>query len=341
MDRKAIEEVFRMAGGSKRAVGAAILGNSLITIAKTGAFLISGSASMLSEALHSAADTMNQILLMIGITRSTREADPSFPFGYGAERAVWALMSGVGIFFLGCGVTLYHGFHNLLHPKPLQSLGVALIVLFLSLIVEGIVLVIAVRAVKERAAGKPFFKFLRVEADPTTAAVVLEDAAACLGVLIALAGIALSRWTGNPMWDAVGSILVGLLLGAIAVWLITKSRHLLVGPAVPAAVHDRIQKIIARDPAVAKIVRLRTRVMDSETYRVAAEIEFAGDTIADSFEDELRAAYPKITDYDGFRAFAADFADQVIERLGDEIDEIEDAIQSEVPKARYLDIEAE
>jgi len=160
-------------------------------------------------------------------------------------------------------------------------------------------------------------------------------------VLLALGGIALSRWTGNPAWDAVASILIGLLLGAIALWLISKSRNLLVGPAVPAAVHERIQTIIAGNPVVEKIVRLRTRVMDSETYRVAAEVEFAGDTIAKNFDEELRAAYSKISDYEGFRAFAAEFADQVVERLGDEIDDIEQAIQTEFPKARYLDIEAE
>jgi zinc transporter 9 len=330
-----------MAAGSKLAVGAAIIGNALITIAKSVAFLVSGSAAMLSEALHSLADTMNQVLLMVGITRSTREADPRFPFGYGAERAVWALMSGVGIFFLGCGVTLYHGVHNLLHPKHLQSLGVALLVLFFSLVLETIVLIIAVRTVRRHAEGKPFFSYLRREADPTTAAVVMEDAAACLGVLLALGGIALSRWTGNPAWDAVASILVGLLLGGIALWLITKSRHLLIGPAVPAAVHQKIRGIISSKPVVEKIVRLRTRVMDSETYRVAAELEFAGDEIADHFDEELRAAYGEISDYEGFRAFAAQFADQVVERLGDEIDEIEEAIQREIPKARYLDIEAE
>jgi zinc transporter 9 len=330
-----------MAAGSKRAVGAAIIGNSVITVAKTAAFFASGSAAMLSEALHSLADTMNQVLLMVGIKWSTRSADPRFPFGYGAERAVWALMSGVGIFFLGCGVTLYHGIHNLLHPSPLHSLGVALIVLLFSLVIEAAVLVIAVRTVRRHAAGKPFFSYLRHEADPTTAAVVMEDAAACLGVLLALAGIALSRWTGNPAWDALASILVGLLLGGIALWLITKSRHLLVGPAVPAEVRDRIRSIIAAHPVVDRIVRLRTRVMDSETYRVAAEVEFDGEIIAAAFDAELREAYAGISDYEGFRAFAAAYADRVVDRLGDEIDAIEQAIQEEVPKARYLDIEAE
>jgi zinc transporter 9 len=330
-----------MAAGSKRAVAAAIAGNGTLTIAKLVAFLLTGSAAMMSESMHSLADTMNQVLLMIGIRRSTRAANPAFPFGYGAERAVWALMSAVGIFFLGCGVTLYHGVHTLLHPKPLGDLRVALIVLVFSLIVEGIVLVIAVQTVLQNSKGRPFFRYLWREADPTTTAVVLEDAAACLGVIFAMIGIALTTLTGNAMWDAVASIAVALLLGAIALWLVARSRYLLVGPAVPVEVRKRIREIVASSPVVEQIALLRTRVLDTESFRVAADIDFDGEALAGMLEDDLRAAYPNISDYDEFRAFAVRYAERIIERLGDEVDTIEAAIQSEFPKARYLDIEAE
>ncbi|MEN8165409.1 MAG: cation diffusion facilitator family transporter, partial [Acidobacteriota bacterium] len=214
-----------MAHGSFRAVMAAIVGNSTVTVAKMVAFFITGSAAMLSEALHSMADTLNQILLMIGIRRSSRAADPRFPFGYGAERAVWALMSAVGIFFLGCGVTVYHGIQSLLHPHELEGLGWAVGVLVVSFVIEFAVLVLAVRTVRHDAKGKPFFAYLRHEADPTAVAVVLEDSAACLGVVIALVGIFASHWTGNSLWDAVASILIGLLLGMIATWLVARTRH--------------------------------------------------------------------------------------------------------------------
>lgn len=330
-----------MAAGSKRAVSAAIAGNSTLTIAKLVAFLMTGSAAMLSEALHSLADTMNQVLLMIGIRRSTRAANPHFPFGYGAERAVWALMSAVGIFFLGCGVTLYHGVHTLLHPKPLQDLRVAIVVLLVSFVVEAAVLVIAVRTVRQNSQGRPFFRYLWREADPTTTAVVLEDSAACLGVIFALIGIALVTLTGNPVWDAAASIAVALLLGAIAIWLVARSRYLLVGPAVPVDVRQRIREIVASSPVVEQIVLLRTRVLDTESFRVSADVEFDGEVLADLLEEDLRAAYPKISSYEEFRSFAARYADRLIERLGDEVDTIEAAIQQEFPKARYLDIEAE
>ncbi len=330
-----------MASGSKLAVGAAIGGNALVSIAKLIAWLLTGSAAMLSETLHSIADTMNQILLMVGITRGEREANAKFPFGFGAERAVWSLASGVGIFFLGCGVTVYHGIQSLLHPHKIESLNVALLVLLLSFIIEGAVLILAIRTLHKQAAGRPFFSFLVREADPTSMAVVLEDSVACFGVILAAAGILASHFTGNTAWDAAASILIGFLLGRIVIWLVARSRNLLVGPAIPADKSERIGKIIASSPVVEKIVNLRTRTMDSETYRIAADVEFAGKVLAERLDILLRDSYPKINNYEEFHDFAVLYADAVVEALGDEIDTIEDQIRKEFPMARYLDIEAE
>jgi zinc transporter 9 len=313
----------------------------VVAAAKMVAFLLTGSAAMLSESLHSIADTMNQVLLMVGICRSTRQPDSTFPFGYGAERAVWALVSAVGVFFLGCGVTLYHGVSSLLHPHEITDTWVAVTVLIFALVIEGYVLLIAVRTVLHAAAGRPFLKYLRQEADPTVVTVVMEDSAACLGVLIAMVGIAFSHLAGTTTWDSVASILVGLLLGAIAIWLIARTRRLLVGPAVPAEVRQKIRSIIASHPTVEKIINLRTRILDTETYRVSADLEFDGEILAKMLEDDLQQAYAKIGSYPDFVAFAADFADKVIEALGDEIDAMEEEIRNQVPEARYLDIEAE
>lgn len=330
-----------MSQGSQKAVAAAIIGNSFVTIAKTAGFLITGSAAMMSEAMHSLADTLNQILLMIGIRRSSRVADPSFPFGYGGERAVWALMSAVGIFFLGCGVTVYHGVQSLMHPHELEGLGWAVGVLVVSFVLEFLVLVLAVKTVLKDARGKPFFKYLRHDADPTSVAVVLEDSAACLGVVIALCGIFASRVTGDSRWDAIASIVIGLLLGAIATWLVARTRHLLVGPAIPAEARQRIREILSANPVVEKIVSLRTRMLDSDTYRVSADIEFSGETLAAKIEHRLKAQFPEITAHPGYQSFAETFAEGVVEELGDQIDLIEEAIQVEIPKAHYLDIEAD
>ena len=330
-----------MAKGSKLAVGAAIAGNSVVMVGKFVAFGVTGSAAMLSEALHSVADVLNQILLMVGIVRSSAPPDRQFPFGYGAERYVWALMSAVGIFFLGCGVTIYHGVTKLLHPHAIEQVGWAAAALGLALVVEGYVLYVALRAVKKDAKGKPFFPYLRREADPSAVAVILEDSAACLGVILAGTGIALAHFTGYHGWDAIASIAIGLLLGAVALWLIVRNRALLVGPAVPPEVRERILAAIDQHPAVEKIIRLKTRQIDLDTHRVAADIEFDGAVLADKLEHKLREAYADIDSYEDFKAFADQFADDIVELLGDEVDAIEAAIVEVDPKARYLDIETE
>ncbi len=330
-----------MAEGSKLAVGSAIAGNSLIAVGKFVAFGVTGSAAMLSEALHSVADSINQILLMVGIVRASKQADQTHPYGYGAERAIWALMSAVGIFFLGAGVTIYHGIQTLLHPHHLEGLGWALGVLAVSFVIEAFVLYLALRAAKGAAGDTPLFTHLKRYADPGTVAVVMEDSAACLGILIALGGIGMSQWTGQPVWDSVASLMIGVLLGAVAIWLIWRNHQLLVGPAVPAEARERIRQVLASNPHVEKIVRLRTRMLDNDTYQVDADVEFDGETLAQKLEPAIREAYPDIESYEDFEAFAHEFADQVVEKLGDEVDAIEDEIQRIVPRVRYLDIETE
>ena len=222
------------AQGSRGAVIAAIVGNSLVMVAKFIAFAFTGATSMFSEAIHTLADLLNQILLLVGIVRSEKSADPDFAYGYMAERYVWALISAVGIFFLGCGVTIYHGVESLFSDHhELKDVNWAVGVLIFSLILEGYVLWVAVKAGMQQAEGKPFLKFLRTEADPATVAVILEDSAACLGVIIAMVAIILSNVTGHAYWDAIGSITIGVLLGLIAVWLIYRNTQLLVGASIP------------------------------------------------------------------------------------------------------------
>lgn len=329
-------------GGSKLAVGAAIGGNTLVMIAKFVAFGFTGSGAMLSEAIHSVADVLNQILLYVGLVRSDREADHAFEYGYGAERYVWALMSAVGIFFLGCGVTIYHGITSLLNPAhQIREIGWAISVLVISFLVEALVLLLAVRTVHRDAAGRPFFEFLWTEADPSAVAVILEDSAACLGVLVAFAAIILTSVTGHQYWDAVGTLLIGVLLGAVAFWLVLRNRVLLVGPSIPPHVRAQVLKILEESPAIEEIVDMRTEMMDSETYRIKADLKFDGAVLAQKLEPKLKRAYPHIQSYEDFRRFAIYYADQVLEVLGDEIDAIEHKIQTDVPKARLLDLEAD
>lgn len=336
------------ASGSKKAVFAAIIGNTLVMIAKFVAFIFTGASSMLSEAIHTLADVLNQILLMVGIVRSDKTPDEDHAYGYMAERYIWALISAVGIFFLGCGVSMYHGIETLIHQlnhhgdaEPLKDLNWAVGVLVFALLLEGYVLYVALKQVWAQADGQPLFKFLKNDADPAVAAVVLEDSAACLGVVIALVAIVIYQYTGNPYVDPIASIMIGLLLGAIAIWLIWRNSSLLIGISVPVHIREQVEKIIRDNPAVEEIVDMKTRIMDTETYRIKADVRFDGEALADKLSDKLEPAYRKIETYEDFRGFAREFADDVVELLADEIDAIEKKIQSEVPQARHMDFEAD
>jgi zinc transporter 9 len=327
--------------GSKRAVAIAIVGNATVMLAKFVAFLFTGSGAMLSETIHTLADLLNQVLLMVGIVSSNRQADDSYEYGYQAARYVWALISAVGIFFLGCGVTIYHGIQTLLHPHALTDLGWALGVLLFSLILEGAVLLIALRTARHQAGERPLLKFLRNEADPAVVAIVLEDAAACLGIVVAMIAILLARLTGETYWDAIGSITIGLLLGAVAIWLIQRNAQLLVGSSIPAHIRQQVLHIIQQDPAVEEVVDLKTRILDTETYRIKADIRFQGDVLAGKLRPQLRSAYDNIETYEEFEKFALEFGDDVVELLAKEIDLIEQRIRHQVPQAKHMDLEVE
>ena len=326
---------------SKTAVAAAIVGNALVMVAKFVAFTFTGSGAMLSEAIHTLADLLNQILLMIGIVRSTRDADDTYEYGYQSERYVWALISAVGIFFLGCGVTVYHGIQTLLHPHEMKDLSWAIGVLIFSFILEGIVFLIALRAAKQQAGDRPLHHFLRYEADPAVVAVVLEDFVACIGILVAMGAILLTKMTGEPYWDAIGSLTIGGLLGAIAIWLIARNSQLLVGASIPEPIREQVRRIIEADPAVEEIVDLKTRILDTDTYRIKADIKFDGGALADKLRPQMSEAYEQITTLEDFEKFTHEFAEDIVELLAEEIDIIEKRIRESVPQAKHLDLEAE
>jgi len=332
------------ADGSKKSVIAAIAGNSVICVAKVIGFLMTGSGAMLSEAIHTGADLMNQWLLFFGIIRSTKKADPLFPFGYARERFVWALISAVGIFFLGCGVTIYHGIHSLMDPShEISDPSWAIGVLVFSFVLEGIVLWVAAKELltQSRATGMPFGQYCREAADPSAVAVLLEDAAACFGVLIALLSLGLTMWTGQTYWDGIGSIAIGVLLGFVAIWLIQRNRMLLVGQAIPQSAQDSIAEILTAHPAVERVEGMKTRLVDANTYNVNLSIDFDGRALVPELQPKLKEAYPRIKegDYELFEAFAGDLAEDVVDRMAEKVQEMEASIRQAVPQASQVDIE--
>jgi zinc transporter 9 len=290
-----------MAATSTGAVLAALVGNSVIAVLKLAAFAVSGSGTMFSEALHTLADVANQALLYVGIRRSQRRPDALFPYGYGGERYFFSLLSAVGIFVLGCGVTVYHGVHTLLHPPELSIDAWIFVVLGISFLVDAFVFQKALAAVRAQMGGRGVRAFARSITDPTALAVLFEDLAACLGVLIAVACIALSQWTGDPVWDSVGSILIGVMMGAIAVWLGYQNRILILGRAIPDETRLATLEYLAAQPSIGSVHAVQSRVIGAADYRLKADVRFDGRALGDEvdrLERELQARHPELRHLD-------------------------------------------
>lgn len=336
-----------MAGGSDKAVYAAIAGNSVVMVAKFAAFLASGSPGMLSEGIHSMADVGNQALLALGIRKSSQPPMPGFPYGFHRDRYVWALISAVGIFFLGCGVTVYHGVDSLLHPHY-ESGGemIALGVLLFSFIVEGWTLLVAWRAANAARGSTPMLQFLRESEDPMVAAVLLEDGAAVLGVVLAAIGIGLAHFTGNPVFDSIASILIGLLLGLIAIGLIRRNRQLLLGEEVKVDTVNRMMSILEAQPEVGNVKNIKnvkTVVLGSGALRLAADVDFDGRAIARRLMQgkDLDALRVDWADDDVLHAWLEDFGEAMLEELGVTVDRIEKELRDNIPELAHVALEAD
>jgi cation diffusion facilitator family transporter len=242
----------------------AFAANLLIALAKSVAALVTGSASMLAEAAHSWADAGNEVFLLVAQRRGARPADDQHPTGHGRETYVWALFAAVGLFAVGAAVSVTHGITELIHPEPAQAFMVAYVVLAISFVLEGISFLQSTRQAKAEAReiDRELLEHVVATSDPTLRAVFAEDAAALVGVLIAFAGIGLHELTGSSVPDAVGSILVGLLLGVVSILLIDRNRRFLVGEAVsPALRKAALERLLAEDQVM------------SVTY---LQMEFAG-----------------------------------------------------------------
>ncbi|KKQ95288.1 MAG: Cation efflux protein [candidate division CPR2 bacterium GW2011_GWC1_39_9] len=270
---------------NKRPVGfksvlLAVIGNSLVALLKLVGFAFSGSAVMLSEGIHSIADAANQALLMVGIKRGEKPADDKFNYGYRQERFFWALVSACGIFFLGAGVTIYHGINSLLHHETTHLSSWIFLILLLSFIFESYTLYVAFCELKINQRRGSIINHLRNSADPTVLAVIFEDSAALLGIVIAFISLMLAQITGIYYFDGIGSIFIGLLLGFVAITLIKINKDYLMNKAVPKHVQKEIFSILKKQSLIESVHDLKTTVITTDGYRVKAEIEIDGRVLA-------------------------------------------------------------
>ncbi|MET0789137.1 MAG: cation diffusion facilitator family transporter [Cellulomonas sp.] len=252
--------------------------NLLIAVAKTAAAVVTASASMLAEAAHSWADTGNEVFLLIAQRRAAKPPDPTHPLGHGREVYVWSLFAAIGLFAVGAGVSITHGIQELAHPEPATDFGVAYVVLAVSFLLEGISFFQASRQAKRSAArqDKDLVAHILETSDPTVRAVFFEDAAALVGILIAAVGIGLHQATGSPVPDAVGSILVGVLLAVVAIVLIDRNRRFLVGEVVDPRLQAAAVRALLELSEIERVTELRLEYVGARQVYLTGAVDLTG-----------------------------------------------------------------
>jgi cation diffusion facilitator family transporter len=288
------------ASGGNRAIIAAFLANMGIAIAKFIAWFLSGSASMLAEAIHSVADSGNQLLLLLGGRRAKRAADREHPFGYGRERYVYAFVVSIILFSVGGLFSIYEGVDKLTHPHELENVWIPIGVLVVAIVLESFSLRTAIKeSNRVRLKGQSWVSFVRHAKAPELPVVLLEDIAALTGLVFALAAVSLTAITHNPIFDAIGTLMIGTLLILVAITLGIETKSLLVGEGATDADHRRIVDAIHAGPEVHKLIHIKTLYLGPDELLVAAKLGFAADAplahIAsdiDRVEDRVREAVP-------------------------------------------------
>lgn len=288
------------ASGGGRAIIAALLANLGIALAKFVAWFLSGSASMLAEAIHSVADSGNQLLLLLGGRKARRKADTEHPFGYGRERYVYAFVVSIILFSVGGLFSVYEGVDKLTHPHELVNIWIPLIVLVIAIGLESFSLRTAVKESNRlRRPGESWVGFIRHAKAPELPVVLLEDVAALTGLVFALLGVGLTAITGNSVFDAIGTLMIGTLLILVAITLGVETKSLLVGEGANAADRDAIVAAIESGDEGLRLIHIKTLYLGPDELLVAAKLGFPGDrplgevaSDIDAVEARIRAAVP-------------------------------------------------
>ncbi|HEX6872704.1 MAG TPA: cation diffusion facilitator family transporter [Micromonosporaceae bacterium] len=288
------------AAGGSRAIIAALAANLGIAVTKFVAYLLTGSSSMLAESIHSVADSGNQGLLLVGGRRAKRAATPEHPFGYGRERYIYAFIVSIVLFTVGGLFAIYEGVHKLQHPEPITSWHwVPIAVLLVAIALEGYSFRTAIQESNKIKGNSTWIGFIRHARVPELPVVLLEDFGALIGLVFALFGVGLTLITGNGVWDGIGTVMIGLLLVAIAVILAIETKSLLIGESATREHVRQIEEAIVDGGEIERIIHMRTLHLGPEELLVAAKVGVPAATEAidvanaiDAAEKRIRAAVP-------------------------------------------------
>jgi cation diffusion facilitator family transporter len=290
----------RLAGtGESRAIIAALLANAGIAVAKFIGFMITSSSSLLAESAHSVADTSNQGLLLLGKRRAERAPTRKHPFGHGRDRYFYAFVVALLLFTLGSVFALYEGIHKITAPEPLTSPLVGVGILLVAVVLESFSFRTAIVESRPLKGSSTWWQFIRQSKVPELPVVLLEDAGALVGLVFALAGVGMSMLTGEPVWDGIGTVAIGVLLGVIAFILIREMKSLLIGEGVTEPVLDKIVGELTKGQ-VERVIHIRTQYLGPDELLVAAKIALTSglplEDVAraiDEAEARVRAAVPE------------------------------------------------
>ncbi|XP_069450136.1 proton-coupled zinc antiporter SLC30A9, mitochondrial isoform X3 [Ovis canadensis] len=332
--------------GPGKVVMVAICINGLNCFFKFLAWIYTGSASMFSEAIHSLSDTCNQALLALGISKSVQTPDPTHPYGFSNMRYIASLISGVGIFMMGAGLSWYHGIMGLLNPQPIESLLWAYCILAGSLVSEGATLLVAVNELRRsaRAKGMSFYKYVMESRDPSTNVILLEDTAAVLGVTIAATCMGLTSITGNPLYDSLGSLGVGTLLGVVSAFLIYTNTEALLGRSIQPEQVQRLTELLENDPSVRAIHDVKATDLGLGKVRFKAEVDFDGRVVTRSYLekqdfDQMLQEIQEVKTPEELETFMLKHGENIIDTLGAEVDRLEKELKKRNPEVRHVDLE--
>ncbi|MEP6462073.1 MAG: cation diffusion facilitator family transporter [Frankiaceae bacterium] len=275
----------------------ALAANLFVAGAKSVAATLTGSASMLAEAAHSWADTGNEVFLLIAHRRAGRAADHNHPWGHGREAYVWSLFAALGLFVAGAAVSITHGIQELKNPEPASDFLVGYIVLAVSFVLEGISFRQSIRQAGPEAASmdRDLIDHVLATSDPTLRAVFAEDAAALIGILLAGGSLAAHQLTGSTVPDAVGSIIIGLMLGVVAIVLINLNRRFLIGEEADSRVRSATLRALVEMPEVSRVTYLRLEIVGPRMITVIGNVDLTGDDVESQVAVRLRTLEAKIS----------------------------------------------
>ncbi len=278
-----------------------LFANLAIAIAKGVAAFFTGSGAMLAEAIHSTADCSNQGLLLLGVKAARKPADASHPMGYGRNLYFWSFMVAMLLFTMGGAFSVYEGIHKIRHPEPVDNILVGLGVLGFSLVLEGGATISNIRSLNKRRGDVPFFRYLRETKESDLIVVFGENAAASLGLILASGTLVLAWSTGNGMWDGVGSLLVGIVLLGVALFLATEVKSLLVGESADPSVARAIRKVATAHPKITSVLKQITIQQGPGEVMVALKVHMQSDlsgievvSAINAFEADLQSQHPEV-----------------------------------------------